>query len=193
MTGPLAAAARKGKIYRFFIQAPLPGFWRGTADKMASMFSKARAGMKRSGDEDFIIIGIAVATLLVMAAVGNYYFEHLRAWLVDLTSSNSSLVVCLLSLNIALTIYGWRKFRDARHEVAERTAAELRAQSLASTDPLTGFLNRRSLAEAVGGLLAVAAKRQKAVAMLIVDLDGFKTINDVHGTLPATMLRMTAE
>jgi diguanylate cyclase (GGDEF)-like protein len=158
------------------------------------MFSKARAGMKRSGDEDFIIIGIAVATLLVMAAVGNYYFEHLRAWLVDLTSSNSSLVVCLLSLNIALTIYGWRKFRDARHEVAERTAAELRAQSLASTDPLTGFLNRRSLAEAVGGLLAVAAKRQKAVAMLIVDLDGFKTINDVHGHLTGdNLLRMTAE
>jgi diguanylate cyclase (GGDEF)-like protein len=158
------------------------------------MFSKARSGTRRSGDEDFIIIGIAVATLLILAAVGNFYFESLRTMLVEATSHNSSLVVCLLSLNIALTIYGWRKFMDARHEVAERTAAELRAQSLASTDPLTGFLNRRSLAEAVGELLAVAAKRNKAVAMLIVDLDGFKTINDVHGHLTGdNLLRMTAE
>jgi diguanylate cyclase (GGDEF)-like protein len=158
------------------------------------MFSKARSDTRRSGDEDFIIIGIAVATLLILAAVGNFYFESLRATLVEATSHNSSLVVCLLSLNIALTIYGWRKFMDARHEVAERTAAELRAQSLASTDPLTGFLNRRSLAEAVGELLAVAGKRNKAVAMLIVDLDGFKTINDVHGHLTGdNLLRMTAE
>jgi diguanylate cyclase (GGDEF)-like protein len=158
------------------------------------MFSKAEAGVRRTGDDDFVIIGIAVATLLVMAAVGNYYFEYLRASLVDLTSTNSSIVVCLFSLNVALTIYGWRKFRDARHEVAERTAAELRAQSLASTDPLTGFLNRRSLAQAVEELLGVAARRHKAVAMLIVDLDGFKTINDVHGHLTGdNLLRMTAE
>ncbi|HLL59142.1 MAG TPA: diguanylate cyclase, partial [Allosphingosinicella sp.] len=161
---------------------------------MASMFSKAQSGTRRSGDEDFIIIGIAVATLLILAAVGNFYFDSLRTMLVDATSHNSSLVVCLLSLNIALTIYGWRKFMDARREVAERTAAELRAQSLASTDPLTGFLNRRSLAEAVDELLAVAGKRNKAVAMLIVDLDGFKTINDVHGHLTGdNLLRMTAE
>jgi diguanylate cyclase (GGDEF)-like protein len=158
------------------------------------MFSRARSGTRRSGDEDFIIIGIAVATLLILAAVGNFYFDSLRALLVEATSHNSSLVVCLLSLNIALTIYGWRKFMDARREVAERTAAELRAQCLASTDPLTGFLNRRSLSDAVGELLAVAAKRNKAVAMLIVDLDGFKTINDVHGHLTGdNLLRMTAE
>ena len=161
---------------------------------MASLFSKPRTGLTRSGDEDFIIIGIAVSCLLVIAAVGNFYFDGLRAMLGRLNSDNGSLVICLLLLNVALTIYGWRKYCDVKHEVVERTAAELRAQSLASTDPLTGFLNRRSLGEAVDQLLGHAEKRKRAVAMLIVDLDGFKTINDVHGHLTGdNLLRMTAE
>jgi len=152
------------------------------------------AGVTRSGNEDFVIIGIAVSSLLVVAAVGNFYFDSLRERLVWLSSNNSSLVICLLMLNVALTIYGWRKFRDVKREVVERTAAEVRANSLASTDPLTGFLNRRSLADAVEGLLDTARRRKRSVAMLIIDLDGFKTINDVHGHLTGdNLLRMTAD
>ena len=161
---------------------------------MASMFSKPGPGPARSSDEDFVIIGTAVSCLLVIAALGNFYFDSLRSQLVQLSSNNGTLVVCLLLLNVALTIYGWRKYRDVKREVVERTAAELRAQSLASTDPLTGFLNRRSLAEAVEDLLERGEKKKRAVAMLIVDLDGFKTINDVHGHLTGdNLLRMTAE
>ena len=161
---------------------------------MASMFSKPVAGAARSGDEDFVIIGIAVSCLLVMAALGNFYFDALRGQLVTLGANNGTIIVSLLLLNVALTIYGWRKYRDVKREVVERTAAEKRAQSLASTDPLTGFLNRRSLGAAVEELIALADKRKRAVAMLIVDLDGFKTINDVHGHLTGdNLLRMTAE
>jgi diguanylate cyclase (GGDEF)-like protein len=161
---------------------------------MASMFSKSGAGSTRSGDEDFVIIGTAVAILLLMTALGNFYFDSIRAQIVQLGSTNGTLVASLLLLNIALTIYGWRKYRDVKREVIERTAAEMRAQSLASTDPLTGFFNRRSLAEAAEELLQRAERKKSAVAMLIVDLDGFKTINDVHGHLTGdNLLRMTAE
>nr|WP_295371508.1 EAL domain-containing protein [uncultured Sphingosinicella sp.] len=160
---------------------------------MASMFSKDRRGA-RSAHDDFVIIGIAVSVLLVMAAMGNGYFEIARGQLVRLGADNSSVVTAMFLLNVALTIYGWRRYRDVKHEVVERTAAEKRAQSLASTDPLTGFLNRRSLGSAVNELLASAGKRNRAVAMLIVDLDGFKTINDVHGHMTGdNLLRTTAE
>jgi diguanylate cyclase (GGDEF)-like protein len=160
---------------------------------MASMFSRDRRGV-RAGGEDFIIIGIAVSVLLVLAAFGNGYFEVARRQIIALGADNSSIITGLLLLNVALTIYGWRRYRDVKHEVVERTAAEKRAQSLASTDPLTGFLNRRSLTSAVGELVTAAAKRNRAVAMLIVDLDGFKTINDVHGHLTGdNLLRTTAE
>ena len=155
---------------------------------MPSMFSNEA---NRSGRDDFVIIGIAVAVLLILAALGNGYFEIARRHLAGLGGSNN-IITGLCLLNVALTIYGWRAYRDARREVAERTAAEQRAQSLASTDPLTGFLNRRSLVEAVDDLLATAARRRRAVAMLIVDLDGFKTINDVHGHLTGDNLLRTA-
>jgi diguanylate cyclase (GGDEF)-like protein len=131
---------------------------------------------------------------MLMAAIGNLYFDALRILLVRVGADNSSLVFGLLLLNVALTIYGFRRYSDVRREVVERTAAEKRAHSLASTDPLTGFLNRRTLAEAVREMLDGADQRKKAVAMLIVDLDGFKTINDVHGHLTGdNLLRTTAE
>jgi diguanylate cyclase (GGDEF)-like protein len=160
---------------------------------MASLFKRERPRGSSHGS-DFIIISIAVSALMLMAAIGNLYFDALRILLVRIGADNSSLVFGLLLLNVALTIYGFRRYSDVRREVVERTAAEKRAHSLASTDPLTGFLNRRTLAEAVREMLDSADQRKKAVAMLIVDLDGFKTINDVHGHLTGdNLLRTTAE
>ena len=83
------------------------------------MFSRDRRGA-RSGDDDFIIIGIAVSVLLVLAALGNGYFELARLQIMRLGAHNSSLVTGLLLLNAALTIYGWRRYRDVKHEVSER-------------------------------------------------------------------------
>ena len=84
-------------------------------------------------------------------------------------------------LNVALILFGWRRYRDLSKEVDERAAAEKRAQSLASRDPLTGFYNRRAIAEHGGALLERAFSRSEAVALLMLDLDHFKNINDVHG------------
>jgi diguanylate cyclase (GGDEF)-like protein len=158
------------------------------------MFSISNPEGRGVGSQDFVIIGIAASSLLVLAASGNAYFGALRDLLVTMGTTNSSLVIGLLLLNVALTVYGWRRYRDVRREVVERTAAEKRAFSLASTDPLTGFLNRRSLAAAVDELLASATKRRRAVAMLTIDIDGFKTVNDIHGHLTGdNLLRMTAD
>ncbi|HEY9554691.1 putative bifunctional diguanylate cyclase/phosphodiesterase [Allosphingosinicella sp.] len=159
---------------------------------MASMFSRER--QDRRDNADFVIIGIAVSALLILAAFGNYYLEALKEHLLRLGADNSGLVIGLLLLNVALTIYGVRRYSDVRREVIERTAAERRAQTLASTDPLTGFFNRRALGDAIEDLLLTAAQKRRAVATMIIDLDGFKTINDVHGHLTGdNLLRATAD
>ena len=161
---------------------------------MASMFSNRGSDPNRSGNDDLVIISVAVVTLLGLAAFGNPHFETLRDHVVRLGADNGRVVTILLLLNVALTLYGWRRYRDAAHEVVERTAAEKRANCLASTDPLTGFLNRRSLGQSLEDLAALGARRKSAVAMLIVDLDGFKTVNDLHGHLTGdNLLRMTAD
>ncbi|MCW7539154.1 GGDEF domain-containing protein [Aquabacterium sp. A7-Y] len=48
-------------------------------------------------------------------------------------------------------------------------------------DALTGLYNRRGLDEAVPGTLSFARRVGRPVALLVCDLDGFKTVNDSHG------------
>lgn len=86
-----------------------------------------------------------------------------------------------LLLNVALILFGWRQYRSLQAQVLERAKAAGRARVLAMRDPLTGFHNRRSLAEAGAELLAKASQRDHALAMLLLDLDHFKNINDIHG------------
>jgi diguanylate cyclase (GGDEF)-like protein len=52
---------------------------------------------------------------------------------------------------------------------------------LAAMDPLTGCLNRRSGGPAIDLLMSDASRRQCDVAVLMVDLDNFKQINDLNG------------
>lgn len=63
-----------------------------------------------------------------------------------------------------------------RHRVAQSQAAEL-----ANRDFLTGLANRRLLEEYLRSMLQHAQRRQERLAVLWLDLDDFKPINDVHG------------
>lgn len=106
--------------------------------------------------------------------------QILRAQLEGIEGPDTALINALL-LNIALIIFGWRRYRELRVEVQERRAAEDQARVLAETDPLTGCLNRRSLNEQTDQLIANCSEGDDAVAFLMIDLDNFKTINDVNG------------
>ncbi len=64
----------------------------------------------------------------------------------------------------------------------ERSAAYLaEIESLAFRDPLTGLLNRRRLYELLPAALAEARGDRRGVAVLYLDIDGFKQINDNYG------------
>src|SRR5690606_7752148 len=65
--------------------------------------------------------------------------------------------------------------------ISEREPAEARAQSLARHDPLTGLANRRQFLEELERRLALVGEEEHAFALMFVDLDRFKPINDVHG------------
>jgi diguanylate cyclase (GGDEF)-like protein len=136
---------------------------------------------RRRAQSSLLTGAISVSAILLFIGTGSavlsktlqHYFEGGEP--VDRT-----LVIALL-LNVALILFGWRRHSMLSREVAVRTAAEARAHQLASSDPLTGFLNRRSLAEEGAAMFVRAQRRRKAMAMLALDLDHFKTINDMHG------------
>ena len=68
-------------------------------------------------------------------------------------------------------------FRD----LSEKLAASQRIEELSHSDMLTGLPNRRALAERVGYSMAVARRESSSFALLNVDLDRFKQINDTLG------------
>ena len=74
---------------------------------------------------------------------------------------------------------------ELERKVAERTAeleeAKARAQHLADHDALTGLPNRRLLEDRLTQALALSHRNRKASAVMFVDIDRFKTINDSFG------------
>ena len=74
---------------------------------------------------------------------------------------------------------------ELERAVAERTAelerAQARAQHLADHDALTGLPNRRLLEDRLTQALALSYRNRKNTAVMFVDLDRFKNINDSLG------------
>ena len=69
----------------------------------------------------------------------------------------------------------------AIHDVSVRKRAEDHAQRLSLYDPLTNLPNRRYFAERLEASLAAAARRGSCGALLFIDMDQFKRINDTLG------------
>ena len=74
-----------------------------------------------------------------------------------------------------------RRLAHLRIERDHARSAEAQAQQLARRDPLTGLPNRRGFVESVTPLLDRARADNLPAALLLVDIDRFKSINDIHG------------
>lgn len=68
-----------------------------------------------------------------------------------------------------------------QQEIVERRQAEQRAHELATRDALTGLFNRRSLIEGLEHALVSARRHDQKLAVLFLDMDRFKSINDTLG------------
>jgi diguanylate cyclase (GGDEF)-like protein len=66
-----------------------------------------------------------------------------------------------------------------RASAQRKYTSTLEAQ--ATRDPLTGLLNRRKFEELLDRAILMAERYHATVALLFLDLDGFKEINDKHG------------
>jgi PAS domain S-box-containing protein len=66
-------------------------------------------------------------------------------------------------------------------DITERKALEERLEHQALHDPLTGLPNRTLFMDRLGQALARSGRRNKSVAVLFLDLDDFKVINDSLG------------
>ncbi|MDK2760714.1 MAG: EAL domain-containing protein [Sphingopyxis sp.] len=130
---------------------------------------------------DILAGGIVVAAILLFVGTGSSVMQAIVNTFSGIGGGPDRALAAALVLNVALILFGWRRYEDLNREIRERTEAEQRARYLADTDPLTGFLNRRSLFATGQQQIASAMAEKRQVALFLLDLDHFKTVNDIHG------------
>jgi diguanylate cyclase (GGDEF)-like protein len=91
----------------------------------------------------------------------------------------SSALLAMAALWTGLALAGL--YRETVRLIGAGTRAEQTITQLSLRDPLTGLANRRFLRENERRLIAGAKRSLTKMAVLIIDLDDFKAVNDHHG------------
>lgn len=159
---------------------------KGAGENYKSMLPAQRpqpASGAKSGSHgtDFVARGIAFSAAILLMGIAGAVVAGIVDELTGRGAGPDRLLVSALLLNIALVLLGWRRYRELTEELANRCRAEEKARLLSETDALTGLLNRRSFAPAADNLFAEAAQRGLSVAVVMLDLDNFKQVNDANG------------
>ena len=95
------------------------------------------------------------------------------------TTGIAVLVITLLCIYMVRRL--WTSSLNLSQSMLKLGASEAQAQHLAFHDVLTGLPNRALVEDRLTQALALAARQEQRVALLLIDLDRFKTINDTHG------------
>jgi diguanylate cyclase (GGDEF)-like protein len=80
-----------------------------------------------------------------------------------------------------LLIFGLIRQRAQKREIRRREAAERYALDLAFHDPLTGLPNRRKFMDELDAALGAPPHGDSMHAVILMDLNSFKAVNDTHG------------
>lgn len=121
----------------------------------------------------------ALAALIIASFSSLIFFvsANMPAQVMDYVSVGSAGV--LVSIGVSLLV---------RNSIVNAVRAQLaaveereRALRLATQDPLTGMPNRRSFFQALDGLNERLAQTGEGFMLALMDLDGFKPVNDTYG------------
>jgi diguanylate cyclase (GGDEF)-like protein len=132
---------------------------------MSKHDGRVSPGARLAGMVTIIILTIYTARAVSKLFGGEVSFSHFNA-------PQSIMILALMFLSMAWN-FGFllMAIDRLRNEVAD----------LALLDDLTGVGNRRHLLQRLTEECARSERSREAFALLVIDLDGFKTINDTHG------------
>jgi diguanylate cyclase (GGDEF)-like protein len=151
-------------------------------------WSKSLANAQR----DVLVLAILIAAVVLLIWNGSEFFQRL-SFARNGLESDLKVTLIALTLNVALILFGWRRYVDLVHEAEARKDGEARAALIASTDGMTGLLNRKGFADRGEELRQAAADQGHQLVIFSLQLNRFKAINDRHGyDVGDKMLRMIA-
>jgi diguanylate cyclase (GGDEF)-like protein len=118
-------------------------------------------------------IGLTISILIIVGlAIGNSHLSHPYS-----ANAMATALVSLSYLTLFFHVFGSRSISY----FLRLSDANRRLQVLAARDMLTGVLNARAYYQRCDSLISRAARESTPFAVLFVDLDHFKSINDNHG------------
>jgi diguanylate cyclase (GGDEF)-like protein len=133
---------------------------------------------QRSATASREVLTGAVAVAAIILFVGTY--ARLAASLSHFEHADPVAAVAVL-LNIALILFAWLRHKAATVASAQHRAAEEKAHRFATRDQLTNLLVRSSLIEAGREAVRNALEAERPAAVIVLNLDRFKHVNEVYG------------
>jgi len=142
----------------------------------------------------FLLAWLALLLGAALLALRNFALIPSNGFTLHAMQIGSGLEMILLSLALAARFNELKRQREQmlqsqerqlERRVAERTEALEQANrqlsSMAMQDALTRLANRTSLQQQLDQAIQRARRRGETLAVMLIDLDGFKPINDLHG------------
>ena len=90
-------------------------------------------------------------------------------------------VLLLSGVMAGLLVFTVRRYLEQKREAARRIETERHVRTLAFQDALTGLPNRRQFDDALKAATAALPREGAVHALILLDLNGFKQVNDVYG------------
>jgi diguanylate cyclase (GGDEF)-like protein len=156
--------------------------WLRYAPLRGSLFARLRRiDWRRRDVKDGVVIVVILTAQFVCFDMGDLFLKfadfvkEYEDWGLD------DLVLMSFMLCVSLMVFSFRRLQDLSKEVKGRAAAEGQALKLARHDPLTDLPNRRLFTERLDDALLRTRSEGYRTAVLMLDLDGFKAINDTYG------------
>ncbi|RQP23649.1 sensor domain-containing diguanylate cyclase [Albitalea terrae] len=125
---------------------------------------------------------VGIFTLMCFGAAGAYWMEHPHPSDAPGVEVAHLMIITIMVAGVVLLtgrLHGMRE-RSRRQKAALSTALE-RIRELATRDELTGCFNRRAMLERMAEESLRCVRNSTSMCLVLLDLDHFKRINDVHG------------
>jgi diguanylate cyclase (GGDEF)-like protein len=106
---------------------------------------------------------------------GRWVLTFLQAPMPSFMSAGGVHALTLLTYLVFVLVKDFGILQDSVRRSLDEVALQAR------TDPLTGLLNRRALTELAQRAMAHAVRHGSPLALVLIDIDHFKQINDTHG------------
>jgi predicted signal transduction protein with EAL and GGDEF domain len=130
---------------------------------------------------ELVVIAILLSAVAAFIWNGSELLQLVAEGRAPEFSTEVQVAAAALVLNVALILFGWRRYVDLQHERELRVHGEQRAALQAATDSITGLANRKGFADGIDRLCRERLSPQHSLVIVSLQIQRFKRINDRHG------------